>query len=490
MKATTHQAERLMFQGAVAMADMSHNGVRIDMEELDRQIQSTDAEIKELQHRLRDDEVWKVWRKTFGTSAELGSKAQLSTVIFDKMGYIRPKATSKKHRSEEYAKEARESKYDEATFADVKHPFIPDYFRCEKLKKLAGTYLEGIRREVVDGFVHPNINLHTTISYRSSCNSPNLSNVPKRNKEISRRIRGCFIARKGRRLVEIDFKGAEVCVSACYNKDANLIKYICDPDTDMHRDLAAQMFGLSAKFMTDNKTWAKETIRDWAKNRMTFPQFYGSVYFQCAPAIWKAIRAKTYMPDGVTRIRDFLRDQGIEKLGSCDIGAPVVPGSWVHRVKESEDYLWNTMFFEYTAWKNRWHRAYQKKGYFDSLTGFRYKGLFKRNDVLNYGIQGDAFHCNLQCIIWIGEELRKRGMRTRLVNQVYDSILSDVPESELQDFLALCQELITKRLPQTWDWIIVPIQTEVEVSPPEGSWRDIAEWTCKGDEWAPVPKKK
>jgi len=488
MIATTREAERLMFAGSLAMADMSHAGIKIDMQELEKQITQTDEEIKKIQAQLREDEVWSVWRKTFGSSAAIGSKAQLSTVIFDKMGHKRPKATAKKFRSDEYAKEKRESKYDEATFQDVDLKFVKRFFRCEKLKKLSGTYLTGIKREVCEGYVHPDIKLHSTVSYRPSTTAPNLANIPKRNKEIAQRILGCFIAREGRRLIIRDFKQAEVCVSACYNRDANLIKYISDKSTDMHRDLAATMFGVPVETMIKYKEWAKETIRDWAKNRMTFPQFYGSVYFQCAPSLWKAVLAKTFMHDGKTRVSDHLAKQGITQLGNCEPGAAVQPGTWVHRVKESEDYLWHTMFHEFTAWKRRWHRKYLKRGYFDSLTGFRYTGLFKRNDVLNYATQGTAWHCALQVIIWTQEAIRKYKMRTKLVNEVYDSMMADVPDEEVQDYLDITHELITERLPKHWPWIIVPMSSDSEVSPIGGSWRDVAEWTKVDGVWGPARK--
>lgn len=488
MKATRADAERLMFKGALAMSELSHNGIRINMEELDRQIEMAEEEIAEIQARLKKDDVWLVWRKTFGDKAVMGSKAQLAKVIFDKMGYPRPRATSKKHRSDEFDADKRESKHDEATFQDVDLKFIKDYFRCEKLKKMLGTYFLGIKREAVDGKIHPDFKLHNVISYRSSSANPNFHNVPKRNKEVSNKIRGCFIPRKGRRFVEVDFKGVEVAVSACYCGDRNLIKYVSDPSTDMHRDLAARLFGFDPDFLLENKQWAKATVRDWAKNRMTFPQFYGSVYFQCAPSLWKAVLSGAKLPDGKTTIQEHLRKQGIKELGDIEPGAPVKAGTWVHRVKEAEDYLWYEMFPEFTAWKKRWHKKYLKRGYFDSLTGFRYEGLFKKNDVLNYSTQGSSFHCNLQVIIWLLEEMAERGMRTMLIGQVHDSDLADAPDREVQEYLNLINDLATKRLAKEWDWINIPFELEMEVGEIGASWRHLEEWTLQSGIWRKVEK--
>lgn len=486
MKATRADAERLMFKGALAMSQLSQNGICIDMQQLDRQISMAEEEIAEIQGRLKKDDVWLVWRKTFGDQAVMGSKAQLAKVIFDKLGYQRPRATSKKHRSDEYDADKRESKHDEATFQDVDLPFIKDFFRCEKLKKMLGTYFLGLKREACDGKIHPFFDLHKVISYRSSSSMPNFHNVPKRNKEVSARIRQCFIPRRGRRFVEVDFKGVEVAVSACYCGDRNLIRYVSDSSTDMHRDLAARLFGFDVDFLLKNKPWAKATVRDWAKNRMTFPQFYGSVYFQCAPSLWKAVISGAKLPDGKTTIQEHLAKQGIRELGDIEPGARIKAGTWVHRVKQAEDYLWNEMFPEFTAWKKRWHRKYLKRGYFDSLTGFRYTGLFKKNDVLNYATQGSAFHCNLQVIIWLLEEIRQREMRTMLIGQVHDSDLADTPDRELQDYLNLIHGLTTKRLPQTWDWINVPMEIEVDVGEIGDSWRNLKEWVMRDGIWQPA----
>lgn len=382
MRATTKEAERLLFEGTLAMSELENNGIRIDMGYLDGQINKVEAEINDYQRQIRSDHVYEEWRKTYGDKTNIGSKEQLAKVIFEKLGFVRPKGVSKKQRSEDRDAAKRESKHDEATFKDVDLPFVKMYFRCEKLKKLVGTYLKGFKREAVDGLLHPFFDLNKIITYRSSASMPNFQNIPSRNKEIMQIVRRCFIPRPGRQLVEIDYSGVEVRIAACYHKDPAMIKYIKDSSTDMHRDMAMKIFGLTKEQV------GKKTTRDWSKNRFVFPEFYGSVYFQCAPNLWRGVVGGDKLEGSDVTVQQHLANQGIKELGDCEPGAAVKKGTFVHRVKQAEDYLWNETFTEYTAWKNRWHKAYLKKGYFDLLTGFRIFGLFKRNDVLNYAIQG------------------------------------------------------------------------------------------------------
>ena len=155
-------------------------------------------------------------------------------------------------------------------------------------------------------------------------------------------------------------------------------------------------------------------------------------------------------------------------------------------MRDVENLFWKVRFQDYTRWKERWYEQYRSQGYFDTLTGFRVSGDLSRNQVLNSPVQGSAFHCLLWSLIELQKELDKRRMRTLLVGQIHDSIMADVPLDETQSFLDLAQEVMTKRLRKAWDWIIVPLEIEAELSEVDGSWADLHEWTKKGDGWSPV----
>jgi DNA polymerase I-like protein with 3'-5' exonuclease and polymerase domains len=112
-----------------------------------------------------------------------------------------------------------------------------------------------------------------------------------------------------------------------------------------------------------------------------------------------------------------------------------------------------------------------------SFTGFTAEGVHRRNEVINYPVQGNAFHCLLWSLIETMKALRKYKMKSVVIGQIHDSMISDVPDNELQDYLNITEEITAVKLRKHWDWINVPVGTEVEVSPAGGSWADKGEWS-------------
>jgi hypothetical protein len=429
--------------------------------------------------------VWKVWLSAYGDNATLNSRPQLADVVFKKLGFpSRAKTDSGDKDSTE-----------ESAFRGIGLPFIGNYFRLQKIQKLRSTYFKNILREQQDGILHPSFNLHTVQTYRSSSSSPNYHNVPVRDPVYGKMIRKAFKARPGNYLVETDLAGAEVRVAYCYHLDPVMEEYLTDPSTDMHRDTAAELLCLDVVFLKQNKDWAKKTVRDWAKNRFVFPEFYGSVFFQCAPHIWEALtdlttegKPKYALPDG-TSFPDHLKKHGILYLGDCNPKLPPTPGTFEYHVKKVEQRFWRERFAVYTQWKDRWLRNYQARGYFDLHTGFRCQGLYRRNQVINYPVQGAAFHILLKAVILMQEYIDRYKMKSKLVGQIHDSLIGDVPPDELQDYLTAVRHIITVTVPKKWPWITIPLEVEAEVCPLGGSWADKSVWvTDAAGVWKEKPK--
>jgi DNA polymerase I-like protein with 3'-5' exonuclease and polymerase domains len=390
-KVITKDAARLMHEGSLALADLEHNGVRVDMPYLNDQIDKVGRKIKDYEKELRNDKVYSEWRKAYGDKTKLGSKEQLAHVVFDRLGYSRSSGSRDKKHKDDAEHNKKESKYDEATFQDVDLPFVKTYFKCEKWKKLKGTYLEGILREAVDGFVHPSYNLHTVVTYRLSCNMPNFQNVIARNPALAEIIRRCYIPRKDKP-----------------------------------------------------------------------------------------------MPNGKS-LRQHLKEHGIKELGDCTPGAETRKGTFVHHIKTVEQYLWDETFTGYRDWKEQWYKQYLKDGGFSTYTGFWIEGLFNRNDVLNYPIQGTAAHMELKALILTLKEMRRRKMKSLLVGTIHDCGVGDVPPRELQDYLDLVYDIKTRQLPKLWKWINVPIEVEMEVCDIDQPWNLKRVWGNRGGVWT-APK--
>lgn len=459
----TAGAVKLFHEGALALAQVERNGMRIDVDYLTKTSASVRKLIYNLKEELRNDKLTNELRRRFKSKVNPLSPEQIGWLAFDHL----------KYKAEGYT-DTGKYKADKNAFEFVDHPYVRKYQKIKKLEKLRSTYLEGTLGEVVDGYVHPNFNLNNIVSYRSSSDRPNVQNQPVRDPDLAEYVRRMFIPRKGRRLVEVDMAGAEVRISACYNRDPVLINYIKDPSTDMHRDTASQLFSLPIDWLLANKDWAKKTVRDWSKNRFVFPQFYGSVYFQCAPNLWKGVcqsDVKVKLPDGtIGTIRDHLAGKGITELGRCAGGGKPAGGTFEQLVYNAERDMWYNRFKAYQSWKVRYWKEYQQRGELLTLTGFRIAGPLDRNDVLNYSVQGSAFHCLLWALIRLQKWLTKYRMKTKIICEIHDSILLDAVVSETADVLAKLKRLITVDLPRQWDWIIVPLAVEAEASEVDGNW--------------------
>lgn len=476
LKPVTPEAYKLLHDGLIALSQVEANGIRIDLPRLKKNRRRVQRRAKQLETELREDEVYAKWRKRFRAKTNLSSRTQLGEVLFGVMGIpvVDTTATGR-------------PKADDEVLESLKLPFTAKYLELEKLKKIDRTFLAGIEKETVDGWLHAFFNLHTVRTMRGSSDSPNFQNFPIRDPYAGKLIRSCFIADdEDYVLVEIDFSGIEVRVAACYHKDPVMLRYIEDPTKDMHRDMAAQCYCCKAEQVT-------KLMRYCAKNMFVFPQFYGSFFRECALNLWNAIDNHHLEIEGVP-VKEWLRKKGIKGLGDCvsrysngevisfmkdrtSLGSgsgkiETTKGSFFEHIRKVEDDFWNRRFGVYSKWKKRWYSRYLEHGGFNTLTGFLLEGHFSRNDVINYPVQGSAFHCLLWSLIHIQRIMNKRRMKSKIVGQIHDSIVASVHVKELQDYIALARHIMTDRLRKHWDWIITPIDIEVEVAPAGGSWFD------------------
>lgn len=449
---TTSDGYYLLHEGVKALAQVERNGMRINVPYVKKQIKRSAAVIRDLSTELKKDPVFIKWRKRFGAETNIGSRDQLGVVLYDVLKHPVVATTDKGRPST-----------DESALGKIDLPFVKAFLEIEKHKKIKNTYLAGVLRETSGEFLHPFFNLHTATTFRSSSDSPNFQNQPTRIPEFAKLIRQAFIPRNGYQIGELDFGGIEVGIAACYHKDPSMLAYIKDETKDMHRDVSMQIYKLPQDDIT-------KAIRHCGKNKFVFPEFYGDFYPSVARALWEAIDANNLTTGKGVGLYEHLKTHGIRKLGRCDPSERPLKGTFERHIKDIEDHFWNTRFPVYTEWKNKHWKAYQKKGYFDTLTGFRIGGVIRRNQVINFPVQGSAFHCLLWCLIQIQKALRKYKMKTKIVGQIHDSIVADIHCKELNDFLQLAFEIMTVKLPQAWKWIIVPMKVEAELAPPGASW--------------------
>ena len=118
----------------------------------------------------------------------------------------------------------------------------------------------------------------------------------------------------------------------------------------------------------------------------------------------------------------------------------------------------------YKDWRESLWEQYQQDGFIKTLTGFIVQGVMGRTEVINFPVQGSAFHCLLWSLIHVQKEFNRLSMRSMIVGQIHDSIVLDVAKEELDDVLQIAQDVMCERLRLAWKWIRTPLEVEAEGS--------------------------
>lgn len=447
-------AYHLLHDGTLALARAEQQGIRVDMEYAERRKQELTEEITRLEYQFKQTKLYKHWCHTTKKEPNIHSNPQLSHFLYA-VKKIDPAKTTV----------TGQGATDEEALMELNMPELKDLIQIRKLKKVRDTYLEAFIREQVNGYIHPSFNLHLVKTYRSSSDRPNFQNIPKRDKESMQICRQALLPRPGHQLMEIDYSGLEVRIAACYHKDPMMVKYIENPTTDMHGDMAQQIFKI--------KHYDKEkykVLRAAAKNGFVFPEFYGDYFGNCAVNMacgWGGLPNGRWKEGQGIKVNggflsDHLINQGITSLTQ-----------FTEHVKQIEQDFWYNRFPVYRRWKERWWRQYQKNGYVDLLTGFRCSGVMGHNDAINYPVQGAAFHCLLWSFIELDRLMRLEKWQTRLIGQIHDAIVLDVCPDELEMVAKIVRRVTCQDLPRAWTWINVPLDIEIEVAEVDESWAEL-----------------
>lgn len=453
VKLNSLSAYELLHKGTFALARAERQGIRIDMDYVIRKKQQITNKIEYLEEEFKASSFFKKWQKSTKKKINLNSGLQLRDYLYTELGLKIEKETK-----------SGQGSTDEEALKQLKIPELDFLITIGKLKKIRDTYLDGYTREQIDGYLHPFFNLNTVVSFRSSSNNPNFQNVPKRDEYAMQTVRSALFPRPGHQLLEIDYSGIEVRINCCINKDKNLIKYIKDPTTDMHRDIAIQLFKLDEY---DEKVTGHKLLRQAAKNGFVFPQFYGDWYKSCAENVacnWGELpKTKWVAGMGIPLNGGTLSDHLISKgLTSFD--------KFTEHVKGIEADLWQNRFPDYAKWKDLWFAKYQKKGYMDLLTGFRCQGVMNKKQACNYPGQNGGFMCLLWSFIEADATMLREKWDTKLIGQIHDSILLDVLPSELKHVAKVLYKITCQDLPKAWKWLNVPLDIDMEICDVDKPW--------------------
>lgn len=449
----TSSAYNLLHKGVLALARAERQGIRVDTDYAEKKKQHLTRKIKYLEAKFEQTKFYDEWNRTTTSKPNINSNHQLASFLYG-VKKLEPAQLTDKGKGST----------DENSLTQLDIPELNDLLKIRKLKKLRDTYLDAFIREQVNGYIHPSFNLHLVRTFRSSSNQPNFQNIPIRDKEAQQICRKALFPRPGHQLLEFDFKSLEVRIAACYHKDPTMMRYINNVGSDMHADMAEQIF-----LLEDFDPVKHKKLRDATKNGFVFPEFYGDYYKNCAEGLacnwgglpkgkWKPGQGIA-MPEGT--LSDHLIAQGFTSLDK-----------FTDHIKDIEDDFWTNRFRVYAEWKDFWYSLYEKYGYIDLLTGFRCSGVMSFNEIINTPVQGAAFHCLLWSLIETDRVMQLENWDTKIIGQIHDSMILDVNPKELNHVITVIKRITCEDLPKAWPWIIVPLKIDADISPVDMSWAD------------------
>lgn len=156
------------------------------------------------------------------------SAKQLQALLYGKLGLPEQRNEKTKNISVDF---------DSLEKIKDRHPLVAMIQEYRELTKIYGTYIEGTLERVVEGRIYPSFNVAGTATGRISHSNPNMGNMPRDGG-----IRGMFVPDSGHVFVSADFSQLEVCLSAHFTQDANLLRIINDGASQ--HDITAAALGI------------------------------------------------------------------------------------------------------------------------------------------------------------------------------------------------------------------------------------------------------
>ncbi len=427
---------KLFLEGTKAFADIEYYGIKIDTQRVETNIVNITEQLELLNELIYDSDEVKQWD---GKLFNFSSNPDLAHLLYDILEYPVYKTTPS-------GAPSVDAEALEKIAENENSQFIKLLLKYRKLLKIRDTYLLGIKNGTMYNYIHPSFNLQTAQTYRSSSSKPiNLQNITKRDKFAKSMIRTVFIPDINQFLEELDFSTLEVNISQCYCQDENLLKYLVDPEHNMHTDSACDLF-------LRTKDTLLEEERQVTKGGFVFSQIYGSSYKNCAKKLWE---------DMPKASKIHLAKNGYKTLAQ-----------YTELVKEAEYQFWDVRFKDWGQWKRDNWKAYLANGYIDFYTGFRATTIMSPMQAGNIAIQGSAFHCLLYVMNYLHKELKNNKLESRILGEVHDSIIMSVLPDEEEIVHSIVKKALDS-LKDNWDWITVQLTMEYEQGPINGDWTQV-----------------
>ncbi len=367
------QVERRMI---TVLAQMEQAGVRVDGAELARIGQDFAERLVVLEaecHRLA------------GRAFNVGSPKQLGEILFDEMGL----KGGKKGKTGAYSTDAAVLEDLAAQGAELPRVVL----EWRQLAKLKSTYVEGLAAQIApDGRVHTDYAMAVTSTGRLSSTEPNLQNIPIRTEE-GMRIRRAFVAEPGHVLMSADYSQIELRLLA-HLAEVPTLREAFAKGEDIHSRTAAEIFHLAPENVDKEARRRAKTIN--------FGIIYGMSAF--------GLGGRLGIPAGEAR-------------GIIDAYFAQYPGirAEMERLKEEA----RTNGYVLSPFGRRlWIQNIKAK---DAMLR-----AGAERQAINAPFQGGAAEIIKRAMVRVPMALREAGLKSRMLLQVHDELVLEVPEAEVE----------------------------------------------------------
>ncbi len=368
---------------AYVLYQMEHTGFRVDRDIL-KQLQA--------QFNEQSESLAKRIYETTGETFNILSPKQLGEVLFEKLGL----PTGRKNKSG-FSTDA-----DTLEALADKHPAIPMILEYRFITKLKSTFVDGLLNVVseTNDRVRTQFNQCVTATGRISSTEPNMQNIPVRTQQ-GREIRKAFVASEGNVLVDADYSQIELRLLAHISGDEGMIAAF-NSGKDIHRTTASEVFRVPFAEVTNEQRSAAKAVN--------FGIVYGISDF------------------GLARNLDI----PVKRAGEyIKLYFDRYPGVKSYLEKSVEDA--KRLGYAITMFERRRALPELKSANYNTRS-------FGERVAMNMPIQGTAADIIKLAMVKVSEVLQERGLKTKLILQVHDELIFDVPQAEADEVVALVHE--------------------------------------------------
>lgn len=384
------------------LADIEHEGVRIDQNALADFSKTLETEVKQIEQNIYEKA---------GVKFNIASPKQLGEVLFDKL-QLDPKA--KKTKTGQY-----QTGEDVLTQLAGKSDIVADILDFRQLQKLKSTYVDALPLMInkKTGRIHTSYNQAVASTGRLSSNNPNLQNIPIRT-ERGREVRKAFIARDDDHiLLSADYSQIELRIIAEISKDENMMEAFIQGH-DIHTATAAKVYGIGLEEVSSTQRRNAKAVN------------FGIIYGQSAFGL-------------------------SQNLGIPRKEAAEIIENYFNTYPGIKKYMSDTMNF---ARENGYVETIMgRRRYLRDINSANQtvRGFAERN-AINAPIQGSAADMIKIAMIKIHQDIKDHNLQSKMTMQVHDELVFDVLKSEKEAL----KQIITERMKNAIK-MEVPILVEV-----------------------------